>query len=98
MLWKEMCTATKITFNCLSLFCFINFGIDHGFSKQISFCTLCLKSLKQTIKKELMRFLDIRLVESVHMSNRANLYHHGFIQVNVMFILNITKSLQWVQT
>ena len=33
-------------FNCLSLFCFINFGIDHGFSKEISLCTLCVKSLK----------------------------------------------------
>ena len=71
MFWKEMCTATKITFNCLSLFCFINFGIDHGFSKQISFCTLCLKSLKQTIKKELMRFshllihMDILLIEKL---------------------------------
>ena len=71
MLWKEMCTATKITFNCLSLFCFINFDIDHGFSKQISFCTLCLKSLKQTIKKELMRFshllihMDILLIEKL---------------------------------
>ena len=56
MLWKEICTATIITFNCLSPFCFINFAIDHGFSKQISFCTLCLKSLKETIKKELIRF------------------------------------------
>ena len=46
----------KITFNCLSHFCFINFGIDHDFSKQVSFCTLCLKSLKQRIKKELVRF------------------------------------------
>ena len=33
----------KITFNCLSFVCFINLGIDHGFLKQISFCTLCLK-------------------------------------------------------
>ena len=53
---KRNMHAAIITFSCLSLFCFINFGIDHGFSKQISFCTLCLKSLKQTIKKELIRF------------------------------------------
>ena len=45
----------KNTFNYLPLFYLINFGTDHGFSKQISFCTLCLKSLKQTIKKESIR-------------------------------------------
>ena len=53
---KKYALLQKITFNCLSLFCFINFGIDHGFSKQISFCTLWLKSLKQTSKKDLIRF------------------------------------------
>ena len=56
MLWKEICAATKITFNCQTLFCFINFGIDHGFSKQIALYTFCVKSLKQTVKKELTRF------------------------------------------
>ena len=53
---KKYAVLQKITFNCLSLFCFINFGIDHDFSKQVSFCTLFLKSLKQIIKKELVRF------------------------------------------
>ena len=43
---KKYALLQKITFNCLSLFCFINFGIELGFSKQISFCALCLKSSK----------------------------------------------------
>ena len=33
------------------LFCFINFDVDHGFLKKISFGTLCLTSLKK-INKE----------------------------------------------
>ena len=56
--WFEIKYAPlqKTTFNCLSLFCFINFITNHDFSKQVSFCTLFLKSLKQTIKKKLIRF------------------------------------------
>ena len=55
MLWKEICAGTKNYIQLsVTLFCFLNFGIDHGFSKQISFCTLCLKSIKQ--KKELVGF------------------------------------------
>ena len=33
--------------NCLSPFCFINFGVSHGFFKKIYFGALCLRSLKQ---------------------------------------------------
>ena len=51
---KKYALLQKITFNCL--FWFIIFGVDHDFLKQVSFCTLCLKSLKQTIKKESIRF------------------------------------------
>ena len=37
----------------MPLFCFINFGVDHGFFKKISFGTLCLKSL---VEKEDVAF------------------------------------------
>ena len=37
----------KIACNCMSLFCFINFGVDHGFLKKIYFGTLYLTLLKQ---------------------------------------------------
>ena len=38
--------------------------------------------------------LDTNLVESTHTNNRANLYYHVLIQVNTMWILNITNSLR----
>ena len=72
MLWKEICAARKNNIP-LSVFCFINFGIDYGFWKQISFCTLCLKSLKPVIIKELIRFshsliqMHRFLIEKVHL-------------------------------
>ena len=42
--------------------------------------------------------MKIREYENTHMNNRANLYYHVLIQVNMMPILNVTNSLQWVQT
>ena len=38
--------------------------------------------------------LDTNLVETTHTNNRANLYYHVLIQVNTMWILNITNSLR----
>ena len=37
--------------------------------------------------------LDANLVEKTHMNNRANLYHHLLIQVNMLRILNVTKKI-----
>ena len=41
--------------------------------------------------------MKIRAYENTHMNNRANLYYHVLIQVNMMSILNVTNSLRWVQ-
>ena len=38
--------------------------------------------------------MKIREYENTHMNNRANLYYHVLIQVNMMPILNVTKSLR----
>ena len=55
MLWKEICAGTKNYIQLsATLFCSINFGIDHGFSKQISFCTLF--EVIEILNKELIRF------------------------------------------
>ena len=53
----------KSTCNCLSLFCFVKFGVDHGFFKKISFGTLCLTLLKQNRKKVIQLDLVKILVE-----------------------------------
>ena len=42
------------------------------------------------------READANLVEKTHMNNRANLYHHLLIQVNMVRILNVTKILRCV--
>ena len=39
------------------------------------------------------QYMKIRKYENTHMNNRANLYHI-LIQVNMMSILNVTKSLR----
>ena len=45
-----------------------------------------------------LKKLEANLLDNSHMSNKENLYHHVLIQVNMMPILNVTNSLQKVQT